>query len=98
MNSRAANNIYIDFRYIRWRFDKWSATYTYDVGQRSKSKSDSGLDLCESYRAQNGVYDGIGTEPKRRLRTELQAPVHKSFDNWLRTLLVYDLCVHKDSQ
>ena len=27
-------------------FDEWSATYTYDVGQRSKSKSDSGLDLA----------------------------------------------------
>ena len=52
-------------------FDKWSAAYTYGVGQRSKSKNDSGLDLCESYRAQNGVYDGTGTEPRRRLRTEL---------------------------
>ena len=43
----------------------------------------------ETYRAQNGVHDGTGTEPRRRLRTELQAPVHKSFDNWLRTLPYY---------
>ena len=82
-----ANVCAFDVRYIP-AFDKWSATYTYDVGQRSKSKSDSGLDLCE---AQNGVYDGTGTEPRRRLRTELQAPV-RSIIGSVRLTIALQTC------